>query len=56
MNVVPLPRFAVVAGPLSLDALTEAVCAAHAGGIGAVAIFAGLVRAENLGRAVTWLH
>jgi molybdopterin synthase catalytic subunit len=55
LDVVPVPRFAVVAGPLSLDALTGAVRAAHAGGIGAVATFAGLVRAENLGRAVTWL-
>ena len=52
---MPLPRFAVVAGPLSLDGLTAAVREAHRGGIGAVATFAGLVRAENLGRAVTWL-
>ena len=50
-----MPRFAIVAGPLSLDALTDAVRAAHAGGIGAAATFAGLVRAENLGRAVTHL-
>jgi molybdopterin synthase catalytic subunit len=55
LDVVPVPRFAIVAGPLSLDALTDAVRAAHAGGIGAVATFAGLVRAENVGRAVTHL-
>jgi molybdopterin synthase catalytic subunit len=55
LSVVSLPRFAVVAGPLSLDGLTDAVRAAHRSGIGAVATFAGLVRAENLGRAVTWL-
>ena len=52
---MPVPRFAVVTGPLSLDALTDAVRAAHPGGIGAVATFAGLVRAENLGRTVTHL-
>jgi molybdopterin synthase catalytic subunit len=52
---VPLPRFAIVAGPLSLDPLIDTVRAAHAGGIGAVATFAGLVRAENLGRQVTHL-
>jgi molybdopterin synthase catalytic subunit len=46
---------AIVAGPLSLDALTDAVRGAHTGGIGAVATFAGLVRAENLGRVVTYL-
>jgi molybdopterin synthase catalytic subunit len=55
LDVVPVPRFAIVAGPLSLDALMDAVRAAHAGGIGAVATFAGLVRAENVGRAVTHL-
>ena len=48
---MPLPRFAVVAGPLGLDGLTAAVREAHRGGIGAVATFAGLVRADNLGRA-----
>jgi molybdopterin synthase catalytic subunit len=52
---VSQPRFAVVADPLSLDGLTEAVREAHCGGLGAVASFAGLVRAENLGRAVTHL-
>jgi molybdopterin synthase catalytic subunit len=52
---VSVPRFAVVAGPLSLDALTDAVRVAHMGGIGAIATFAGVVRAENLGRAVTHL-
>jgi molybdopterin synthase catalytic subunit len=40
---------------LSLDALTDAVRVAHMGGIGAIATFAGVVRAENLGRAVTHL-
>jgi molybdopterin synthase catalytic subunit len=52
---VPVPRFAIIAGPLSLAALTDAVQTAHTTGIGAVATFAGLVRAENLGRAVTHL-
>jgi molybdopterin synthase catalytic subunit len=55
LDVVLLPRFAVVAGPLSLDGLTGAVREAHRGGIGAVATFAGLVRGENLGRSVTHL-
>jgi molybdopterin synthase catalytic subunit len=55
LSVVSQPRFAVVADPLSLDGLTEAVREAHCGGLGAVASFAGLVRAENLGRAVTHL-
>jgi molybdopterin synthase catalytic subunit len=55
LDVVLLPRFAVVAGPLSLDGLAGAVRAAHRGGIGAVATFAGLVRGENLGRSVTHL-
>lgn len=55
MSVVSQPRFAVVADPLSLDGLMEAVREAHCGGLGAVASFAGLVRAENLGRAVTHL-
>lgn len=55
MSVVSPPRFAIIAGPLSLDALTGAVRDAHTGGIGAVTTFAGLVRAENLGRTVTHL-
>ena len=55
MDVVSVPRFAVLPVPLSLDALTGVVRDAHAGGIGAVATFAGLVRAENLGRTVTHL-
>ena len=48
-------RFAVTSGSLSLDALTESVHAHHAGTVGAVTSFLGLVRAENLGRAVTYL-
>jgi molybdopterin synthase catalytic subunit len=55
LDVVSVPRFAVLPGPLSLDALTGAVRDAHAGDIGAVATFAGLVRSENLGRTVTHL-
>jgi molybdopterin synthase catalytic subunit len=48
-------RFSVTEQTLSLDALMKAVKAVHAGPIGAVASFLGLVRAENLGRAVTFL-
>ena len=40
---------------LSLDALSDCVVAAHSGPVGAVASFLGLVRAENLGRVVTFL-
>ena len=52
---MPVARFAVTPDVLSLDALTGSVTAAHAGPVGAVASFLGLVRAENLGRAVSWL-
>ena len=52
---MPVARSAVTPGVLALDALTGSVTAAHAGPVGAVASFLGLVRAENLGRAVTWL-
>jgi molybdopterin synthase catalytic subunit len=48
-------RFVVTERPLSLDGLTAAVRASHEGPVGAVASFLGLVRAENLGRAVTYL-
>ena len=48
-------RFAVTSDVLSLDALTESVHAHHAGPVGAVTSFLGLVRAENLGRAVSYL-
>jgi molybdopterin synthase catalytic subunit len=41
---------------LSLEALAAIVEAAHAGPIGAVTSFLGLVRAENLGRVVTYLE
>ena len=48
-------RFAVMSGTLSLDALAESVTAHHAGPVGAVTSFVGLVRAENQGRVVTHL-
>jgi molybdopterin synthase catalytic subunit len=48
-------RFAVMSGTLSLDALAESVTVHHAGPVGAVTSFLGLVRAENLGRVVTYL-
>jgi molybdopterin synthase catalytic subunit len=48
-------RFSVTEAPLSLDTLSERVKAVHAGPVGAVASFLGLVRAENLGRVVTFL-
>ena len=41
-------RFAVTPDALSLDALTEQVMAHHAGPVGAVTSFLGLVRAENV--------
>ncbi len=48
-------RFAVTSDVLSLDALIECVMAHHAGPVGAVTSFLGLVRAENVGRVVTYL-
>ena len=48
-------RFVVTERPLSLDGLMAEVRAGHEGPVGAVASFLGLVRAENLGRAVTYL-
>jgi molybdopterin synthase catalytic subunit len=53
--VLRAARFAIAPGPLALDELTAAVCAEHQGAIGAISSFIGLVRAENLGRAVTYL-
>ena len=41
--------------PLALEALLAGVQAGHAGPIGAATSFLGLVRAENLGRVVTYL-
>ena len=48
-------RFSVTDQSLSLDELSARVKAAHDGPIGAVASFLGVVRAENLGRTVTFL-
>ena len=48
-------RFAVTSDVLSLDALIEYVVSQHAGPVGAVTSFLGLVRAENVGRVVTYL-
>ena len=53
---MPAARFSVTEHPLSLDSVNESVQAAHAGPVGAVAGFLGLVRAENLGRVVTFLE
>src|SRR4030095_13987582 len=50
-----LPLVAVTKDPLSLDALT-ALVADGAGADGAVASFVGLVRQNNLGRAVAFLE
>ena len=52
---MPVLRFAVLDGPLSPDDLTTAVVAAADGPVGAVDLFVGLVRGENLGRRVDWL-
>jgi molybdopterin synthase catalytic subunit len=52
---MPAARFSVTEQALSLDALSDRVKAAHDGPIGAVASFLGIVRAENLGRVVTFL-
>jgi len=52
---MPAARFAVTPEELSLDTLTEAVLSTHAGPVGAVTSFLGLVRSENLGRRVTHL-
>ncbi len=48
-------RFSVTDQALSLDGLSDRVKAVHDGPIGAVASFLGVVRAENLGRSVTFL-
>lgn len=53
---MPVARFAVVGGPLDPDALTAAVVAAARHPVGAVDIFLGIVRGENLGRRVEWLE
>lgn len=53
---MPAPRFAITAAPLDLAALVDAVADESAGGIGGLATFVGLVRRENLGRAVTHLE
>ena len=52
---MPAARFSVTEQALSLDALSDRVKAAHDGPLGAVASFLGIVRAENLGRTVTFL-
>ena len=52
---MPTPLVAVTKDPLSLDALTPAV-ADPAGADGAVTSFVGLVRQNNLGRAVAFLE
>ena len=51
---MPAPLVAVTKDPLSLDALS-AVVADGAGADGAVTSFVGLVRQNNLGRAVAFL-
>lgn len=53
---MPVPRFAIVADPLSAEALTAAVLASDTGPVGGVASFVGLVRSENAGRTVEWLE
>lgn len=53
---MPAARFAVTDQPLGVDGLTAAVRSHHQEGIGAVTTFLGLVRAENLGRAVRFLE
>jgi len=52
---MPVPLVAVTKDPLSLDALS-AVVADGAGADGAVTSFVGLVRQNNLGRAVAFLE
>ncbi len=52
---MPTPLVAVTKDPLSLDALS-AVVADGAGADGAVTSFVGLVRQNNLGRAVAFLE
>ncbi len=54
LSLMSAPRFAIVEGPLSLDALHAAVVAAVATP-GAVTHFLGLVRGLNVGREVTAL-
>lgn len=54
--VMLVPRFAIVADPLSAEALTAAVLASQAGPVGGLASFIGLVRRENAGRIVEWLE
>jgi molybdopterin synthase catalytic subunit len=53
---MPVPRLAVTAAALSLEALTSAVLGATDGSAGAVASFVGLVRRDNLGRVVRFLE
>lgn len=53
---MPVARFAVVGDALDPDALTAAVVAAAGKPVGAVDIFLGIVRGENLGRRVEWLE
>jgi molybdopterin synthase catalytic subunit len=52
---MPVPLVAVTKDPLSLDTLSAAV-ADGAGADGAVTSFVGLVRQNNLGRAVAFLE
>jgi molybdopterin synthase catalytic subunit len=52
---MPLPRFAVTAGPLDAGALAGAVLAELGGASGCATTFVGVVRAENLGRRVCHL-
>jgi molybdopterin synthase catalytic subunit len=49
-------RLALTPDVLSLDALTRTVIADSHQPVGAIATFVGVVRAENLGRAVTFLE
>jgi molybdopterin synthase catalytic subunit len=52
---MPAPRFALLPGALSADALTAAVVAEAERPVGAISTFLGLVRGVNQGRRVSWL-